>query len=53
MSSYIKKTKHPKTGKWEDADWLDNYFGHYHYGVRFPDGQVFDPEKKKLETEEG
>lgn len=50
MSSYSELTKHPKTGKWEMADWMDDYFGRRHYGVRFPSGEVFDPEKKKLET---
>lgn len=33
------------------ADWLDDYFGQRHYGVRFADGSVFDPEKIKLETD--
>lgn len=51
MSSYKRKTKHPVTGTWEMADWLDDYFGQRHYGVRFADGSVFDPEKIKLETD--
>ena len=53
MSSFHKLTKHPKTGKWELAYWLDNYYAHYHYGVKFPDGKVYDPEKVKLETKAG
>lgn len=42
MSSYQRLTAHPETGKAEKAEWLDDYFGHYNYGVRFPsDGKVF------------
>lgn len=42
MSSYIRLTVHPETGAAEKAEWLDDYFGHYNYGVRFPsDGKVF------------
>jgi hypothetical protein len=64
MSSYYRKTKHPKTGEWERASWLDNLFGGHHYGVIFPsdeakrrEGQplrdiAFDPEKVDLETEQ-
>lgn len=47
MSTYIKKTKNPKTGEYEDAMWIDDYFGSHHYGVMFPDGAVFDPENAK------
>ncbi len=44
MSTYKQFTVHPKTGKWEEATWKDDYFGSYHYGVIFPsDGSVFDP----------
>lgn len=50
MSSYIRKTKHPETGEWLDAYWLDDYFGPHHYGVQFKGGDVFDPEKVTLET---
>lgn len=38
MSNYLKWTKHPKTGEWFEAEWLDDYFGHHRYGVRFPTG---------------
>lgn len=41
MSNYTRLTKHPDTGKWEQAEWLDDYYAHYEYGVRFPDGKVF------------
>ena len=50
MSCFIRKTKHPLTGLWEDAEWLDDYFGRHHYGVRFADGNVFDPDYTLLET---
>ena len=51
MSSYYLKTKHPLTDKWEKAMWIDDYFGSHHYGVKFSDDSVWDPEKIKLETE--
>lgn len=50
MSSYMRDTKNPKTGEWEKASWLDNYYGGHHYGVEFADGTVVDPELVKLET---
>ena len=50
MSTYSKQTKHPITGEWHNATWTDDYFGSHHYGVKFPNGDVFDPEKTKLET---
>lgn len=51
MSNYIKQTKNPKTGKWEDAHWMDDHFGKHHYGVSFPSGdEIWDPEEVKLET---
>lgn len=52
MSSYTKLTKHPKTGKWLMAEWLDDYFGQHRYGIRFPNGEIFDERKVKLETKE-
>src|SRR5882762_3766019 len=49
MSNFTQKTKHPVTGKIEEADWLDDYFGRHQYGVRFPsDGKVY--EDKDLEV---
>lgn len=52
MSTFWKKTKHPETGEWEIAIWIDDFYGSHHYGVKFFDGKVFDPEKIKLEKEE-
>lgn len=36
MSNFARITKHPTTGKFELASWLDNYFGPHKYGVHFP-----------------
>ena len=35
MSTYDVMTKHPTTNEWLIATWLDDYFGHHNYGVRF------------------
>lgn len=43
-------TKNPNTGEWENALWLDNYFGQRKYGVQFKDGSVYNPDEVKLET---
>lgn len=66
MSSYRKETKHPKTGKWEKALWLDDCFGNHNYGVVFPSDEAranprtqvmsdiaFDPREHNMETKEG
>ncbi len=50
MSTYTKSTKHPDTGEWENAVWMDDYFGNHNYGVKFTDGSVFDPRYTELET---
>lgn len=53
MSTYTKMTKSPKTGKWEEALWLDDHFGPHQYGVKFPNDLIKDivnPDKVKLET---
>ena len=52
MSNYIKWTKHPDTGHWHKAGWLDNHFGPHNYGVKFNDDQIFDPRTTELETSE-
>ena len=36
MSSFVRRTKNPETGEFENAMWLDNYFGRRQYGVHFP-----------------
>lgn len=50
MSSFYKTTKHPLTGKWEKAMWIDDFYAQHHYGVEFPDKKVYDPEKIDLIT---
>lgn len=44
MSNYMAPAVHPRTLLTEEAEWLDNYYGHYNYGVRFADGSVFRAE---------
>lgn len=39
MSTYTKVTRHPRTGKWEQATWHDDYFAPHVYGVHFPSDQ--------------
>jgi hypothetical protein len=50
MSTYLRWTKHPETHHWHHAVWLDDHFGHHHYGVKFNDDKIFDPSKETLET---
>ena len=50
MSTYLKQTKHPITGEWHEATWIDDFYGRHRYGVQFPDGGTYNPEKTKLET---
>lgn len=50
MSTYSQSTKHPDTGEWDDhAVWMDDYFGHHNYGVKFSDGSIFDPRDTEME----
>ena len=50
MSNFAQITKHPNTGKWENAEWIDNCFGNHIYGVQFNDGLLFNTETDKMET---
>ena len=52
MSTYKQLTKHPETGKWEMATWIDDFYSHHHYGVKFLDGKMYDPERMKLEIKD-
>lgn len=49
MSSYSRVTKHPRTGKYEPANWLDDYFGPHQYAVQFPDGCVYPAAGRRWE----
>lgn len=39
MSNFAAITRHPETGAWQEATWLDH--GLSRYTVRFPDGREF------------
>ena len=41
-------SKNPQSGKWEEAEWLENYFGPGIYGVRFPSGRIFDTRERRV-----
>lgn len=46
MSTYTATTRHPVTGDYEPAMWIDDYFDHHVYGVKFPsDGKVYPTEQ--------
>lgn len=47
MSSFFRETKHPKTGKWEVAAWIDDYFDEHKYGIKFANDQIFKEEEIK------
>lgn len=49
MSTFQEWTKHPKTGEIEQAVWIDDYFGNHNYGVKFADGNIYDPREVKIE----
>ncbi len=53
MSTYSRITKHPVTGVYEEALWIDDYFDHHIYGVKFSDDKVYPTEMvhaKEVET---
>ncbi len=53
MSNFIRKTRHPDTKEFEEAEWLDNYYGSHKYGVRFPStGEIIDASRFDLEVDE-
>jgi len=52
MSTFSQQTKHPVTGEWHEATWMDDFYGRHRYGVRFPSGETFNPDKIQLETRE-
>lgn len=51
MSNYRALAIHPITGKAEQADFLDDYFGRHRYGIRFADGLAF-PDSADLRGED-
>jgi len=52
MSNYLAKTKHPETGEWKWAEWIDDHFSQHEYGVRFIDETIVYP-PTNLEVKEG
>lgn len=50
MSTYKAMSKTPDMKKYEVAIWWDDHFGHYNYGVEFPDGRVLDPRTTEIKT---
>lgn len=52
MSNYYQMTKHPETGKYENAFWIDDKFGNHRYGVKFPDGKIYEADSRVWEFEE-
>ncbi len=50
MSHFNAIARHPLTGKVEMALFMDDYYGRHRYGVRFPDGSIFDPEKHDIRS---
>jgi len=51
MSHFHRRVRHPETGEFEDAVWLDDYFGRHRYGVRFPDGLIYPAHGREWEFE--
>jgi hypothetical protein len=41
MSSFHRLTKNPASGEFENAIWIDDYYGRHRYGVQFPDGTIY------------
>ena len=39
MSSYLRRTKHPNTGEFLEAEWMDDFYGRRRYGVKFPNDE--------------
>jgi hypothetical protein len=52
MSSFCRRTKNPVTGEYEEAFWIDDYFGRHRYGVRFPSGVVYRETDHRWEFED-
>lgn len=50
MSNFAKNTTDPRTGKFEPAIWIDDFYGSHLYGVQFKDGAIFDPRIFTLNT---
>jgi hypothetical protein len=50
---YWFDTVHPKTGRIEHAEWLEDHFGLNKFGVRFPsDGRIYKSDKCRIKGED-
>jgi hypothetical protein len=47
-NDFFTDTIHPRTGRVENAEWLDGYFAPRRYGVRFADGEIYPEENVRL-----
>lgn len=48
MSNFKSYTRHPYTGEFSMATWLDDHYGPHRYGVKFPNGDTFSPDEQEL-----
>ena len=49
MSDFQVNTKHPETGEYKQAWWLDDYFGRHNYGVKFDgENKVYDVREHEI-----
>lgn len=46
----LRFTKNPRTGEYEYARWIPDYFGPGRTGVRFSDGIIYSPDHYRLKV---
>lgn len=51
MSDYKRLTRHPTTGKYQIAQWKDDYFGKHRYGVQFGNEIIVYPANQVAEAQ--
>lgn len=51
MSNFQAPAINPATGKEEQAEFLDDYYGHHQYAVRFADGGIYPASQVNREHE--
>lgn len=51
MSDYKRITRHPTTGKYQIAQWKDDYFGKHRYGVQFGNEIIVYPADQVAEAQ--
>ncbi len=52
MSNFSRVAWHPKERRARLANWMDNYFDHYVYGVQFPgDSHVYKINEVEFPTD--